>query len=163
MKFFFSSERIPHTREDTSQRCTADSSSRLVNAQRTALSVTWLAGTVVATFRPQCVSSVRFNDQCHLPTERLSLSVCLDQVQLQLQKTKATPVTENPLNTTPAVLLLPRITFVEHIAKLNAASIVEGNFQERSGKTLVTPQVWSTRSHSILTQGKSILSQHTNS
>ena len=95
----------------------------------------------MATFRPQCVSSVRFNDQCHLPTERLSLSGCLDQVKLQLQKTKATPVTENPLNTTPAVLLLPRITFVEHIAKLNAASIVEGNFQERSGKTLVTPQV----------------------
>ena len=103
-------------------------------------SLDWPA-TVVATFRPQCVSSVRFNDQCHLPTERLSLSVCLDQVKLQLQKTKATPVTENPLNTTPAVLLLPCITFVEHIAKLDAASIVEGNFQERSGKTLVTPQV----------------------
>ena len=34
------------------------------------------------------VSSVRFNDQCHLPTERPSLSVCLDQVQLQLQKPK---------------------------------------------------------------------------
>ena len=87
------------------------------------------------------MSSVRFNDQCRLPTERLSLSVCLDQVQLQFQKTKATPVTENPLDTTPAVLPLPRIAFVDHIATLNPAGIVEGNFQERSGKTLITPQV----------------------